>query len=86
VSAFPNATPFMKTRSFQCGFFLPGETGMHGLCCGEEAREGRMFCDQHHAETHFPLKTGRDAYNPREVDDNWHRQPDREPDLTELLS
>ncbi|WP_445215938.1 hypothetical protein ACKWRH_26595 [Bradyrhizobium sp. Pa8] len=83
MSAYPSKTRFNDTKSGQCMYFLPGQSGMHGFVCG--APTEKSYCDYHHNATHQKTKPYREGYEPRTRAAGDWLLTEREPDLTEIL-
>lgn len=84
MSIFPKATRFIKSSSEQCKFFLPGQSGMDGLVCGEPTTAERSYCDCHLRRVYQPGSTPKVFFIDASSQDA-RGFTDREPDLTEVL-
>ncbi|WP_316206033.1 hypothetical protein [Bradyrhizobium sp. SZCCHNR3058] len=86
MSDFKCRARFIEARPGQCQFFLPGESGMYGLVCGDAARDNSSFCACHHGLVFVPqgpktrINSGYFDPTVRSVEIN-----DEESDLTELV-
>lgn len=78
-------TRFIETKTGQCMFFLPGESGPDGLVCGEPTTGGKSFCDCHRKITHQKLKPFREPPGVRMRAAGEWAASEREPDLTEII-
>ncbi|WP_139031439.1 hypothetical protein [Bradyrhizobium sp. ORS 375] len=84
MSYYPKAVRFIESTTEQCKFFLPGQSGMDGLVCGETTDTERSYCDCHHRRIYQPGSTPRVFF----IDASSQDAPgftDHEPDLTEVL-
>ncbi|WP_454650758.1 hypothetical protein [Bradyrhizobium liaoningense] len=84
MSAYSFKTCFAETKSGQCMYFLPGQSGMYGFVCGAPTANHKSYCDCHHKATHQPVKKAKISFfdlSAASIDID----TDYEPDLTEVL-